>query len=44
MFPKAKKAKVDLSALGEEMAERKKALLGEEGGSGESQAQDAERQ
>jgi len=44
IFPKAKKAKMDLSALGEEMAERKKALLSEEGGPAESQAADAERQ
>jgi hemerythrin-like domain-containing protein len=44
MFPKAKKAKVDLSALGEEIAERKKELLAEGAGTAESQAAGAERQ
>ncbi len=29
MFPKAKKAKLDLGSLGNEMAARKQALLGE---------------
>jgi hemerythrin superfamily protein len=42
MFPKAKKAKVDLAQLGEEMAARKQELV--ESGSAEAQAAGAERQ